>query len=381
MFLSGMIDLGVPLDVIHEAIAPLGMQAYRIEAGLRARHAITAASFTVHVDEDQPHRTWKHIDEMIASASLPAGVADRARIVFRRLAEAEGRVHGIPAEEVHFHEVGAVDAIVDIVGACACIAWLQPKRALCSPLPIGRGTIRAAHGVLPLPAPATVACLQGVPTYGVDVDGETVTPTGAAIVSALMDGFVHWPTMVVERMGFGSGSKDWPNHPNLVRMVLGTEPNQDHDVASGTHTVIETNIDDMTGELAGHAIRALLDLGALDVWVTPTTTKKGRPGLVLSVLADRHRAVAIEQGVLRETTSLGVRMVPVTRLERPREERQVTTRFGVIPVKVAGGGFGADQVKPEFDACVQAAKEHGVSVREVAAEASAAAWGNTKSLQ
>jgi pyridinium-3,5-bisthiocarboxylic acid mononucleotide nickel chelatase len=368
MFISGMLDLGVPLAVVQEAVSTLPLDGYRLEQGTRFRNGIAATSFDVHVDQDQPHRTWRDIDGMLGSAKLPQGVAERARAVFARLAEAEGQVHGISPNEVHFHEVGAVDAIVDIVGAAAMVTWLAPTNVLCSPLPMGHGTIRADHGVLPLPAPATVTCLRGVPTYGVDVEGEMVTPTGAAIISTFADGFVRWPSIEIERAGFGSGSKDWGDRPNLIRMVVGTETAEASASSSGTHTIIETNVDDMTGELAGHTIAKLMNLGALDVWATPSTTKKGRPGLVLSVLVGKPRAVELEQAVLRETTSLGVRLYDVTRLERPRTMSEVRTRFGLIPLKVAGGGFGADQVKPEFDACVKAAEEHGVTVREVLAE-------------
>jgi uncharacterized protein (DUF111 family) len=205
-----------------------------------------------------------------------------------------------------------------------------------------------------------------VPTYGVDVEGEMVTPTGAAIVATLADEFLRWPSIRIERTGFGSGSKDWGERPNLIRMIVGSEC-VDREDGSGTHTVIETNVDDMTGELAGHAIRMLMQQGALDVWVTPTTTKKGRPGLVLSVLVNKARVLEFEQALIRETTSLGVRSYDVTRLEMAREVSEVSTRFGLLPVKVASG-MGLRRAKPEFDACARAAEEHGVTVREVVAE-------------
>lgn len=367
MFISGLLDLGVPFDVLRDAVSALSLDGYRLERSTRSRSGITATAFDVIVERDQPHRHWNDIDAMLASCPLRDAVKSRARAVFRKLAEAEGHIHGIPPEQVHFHEVGAVDAIVDILGAAALLEWLAPSRVVCSPLPMGHGTIVAGHGVLPLPAPATVACLRGVPTYGVDVEGELVTPTGAAIVSTFADSFVRWPDMVIERDGFGSGTKEWPNRPNLIRMVVGRE-SDDSNVVSGTLTVLEANVDDMTGELAGHAVSALMAAGALDVWVTPSTTKKGRPGLVLSVLAAPGQESVLQRAVLEQTTSLGVRSYDVRRLERPRKMQSVSTRFGDIPVKVGGGGFGSDQVKPEFDACVRAAEDHGVTVREVVAE-------------
>jgi uncharacterized protein (TIGR00299 family) protein len=222
MFISGLLDVGVPFSVLQKTMDALPIDGFRMERGTRTRHGVVASSFDVHLDGAQGERHWSEIDAMIASAELPHSVISKAREIFRRLAEAESHVHGVPVCDVHFHEVGAVDAIVDIVGAAALVSYLAPSRIVCSPWPIGHGTVHARHGVLPLPAPATVACLRGVPTYGVDVEGELVTPTGAAIVATLADEFAHWPAMVVDRMGFGSGSMQWKTRPNLLRVVLGS---------------------------------------------------------------------------------------------------------------------------------------------------------------
>ena len=222
MIVSSLLDLGVPFDVLTEAIACLPINSgFTFERGTRVRNGIVASSFDVHVEGAQPERHWHEIDEMIRQAALPEAVTARARAIFRKLAEAEASIHGVSMRDVHFHEVGAVDAIVDIVGASALVSCIAPERIVCSPLPIGHGTIQARHGILPLPAPATVACLKGVPTYGVDLEGELVTPTGAAIVSTLADEFSRWPSMVVERTGFGSGAMEWSGRPNLLRVVLG----------------------------------------------------------------------------------------------------------------------------------------------------------------
>jgi uncharacterized protein (TIGR00299 family) protein len=370
MFVSSLLDLGVPLSVVESAVQTLPIEGYRLELGVRVRSGIGAASFDVHVNGPQPERTFREIASMLERSALNDSVGKLAVRIFSRLAHAEARVHHTAPDDVHFHEVGAVDAIVDIVAAAAMVTWLAPSEILCTPLPMGRGFVRARHGVLPLPAPATLHCLEGVPVYGVDVEGELVTPTGAAIVSTLASGFAQWPSMVVEHIGFGSGANEWGDRPNLLRSVLGSrnrEIKSSDDVTACA--VLETNVDDMTGELAGHVIRLLVGAGALDVWVTPTTTKKGRPGMVLSVLAEVDRRDALEQMILRETTSLGVRAYTVTRNTRPRVTEQVDTPYGAIPVKVSGGGSGSEQAKPEFDACAQAAERHGVPVREVAASA------------
>jgi hypothetical protein len=369
MFVAALLDMGVPMRVLSEALEVLPVRGYSLHRDMRWSSGIGATSFTVVVTEPQPERAWVDIDEMLASAQLPGRVRELAREVFRKLGEAEAHVHRTTLDRVHFHEVGAVDAIVDIVGACAMVAWLSPERLLCSPLPMGRGIVRARHGVMPLPAPAALQCLRGVPTYGVDVEGELVTPTGAALISTLAMGFTFWPSIVPEHIGFGAGTQQFAARPNLLRAVLGAASAAQWDEASGTHGVLEANVDDMTGELTGHAIRQLMSSGALDVWVTPTTTKKGRPGLVLSVLVESGNRSRVSEAILRETTTLGVRWTPVARVERPRREVVISTRYGDVPVKVASGAFGPEQGKPEFDACVRAAETYGVPVREVMAEA------------
>jgi uncharacterized protein (TIGR00299 family) protein len=278
----------------------------------------------------------------------------------------------MPLVDVHFHEVGAVDAIVDIVGAAASLVYLGAE-VVGAPLPMGRGFVKARHGILPLPPPATVECLRGVPTYGVDIDAELVTPTGAAILATAATRFERWPTFAPERVGFGAGQRELPDRPNLLRVVLGAPPGRGDDAPS--HVVLEANVDDLTGELAAHAIAALLSAGALDAWATPIVMKKGRPALTVAALAPQARADAVAATLLQETTTIGVRRIPVSRTERPRRTRTVNTAFGPISVKVSEGPFGPPQIKPEFDECAAAALAHGVPVREVIAAALVAARG------
>jgi uncharacterized protein (TIGR00299 family) protein len=373
MIVAALVDLGVPRNAVADALAVLPVTGFHVHFGTRERSGVVASAFEVHVDEKQPVRTYGAIRRMLDEAALPPGVKARAQRTFRRLAEAEARVHRSAIDDVHFHEVGSVDAIVDVVGSAAALEFVGAE-VLVSPLPMGRGFVKAAHGVLPLPAPATVECLAGFATYDGGIDFEFVTPTGAAIVGAQATGSVRWPTMAPERTGWGAGTAELRDRPNVLRVVLGTV-GADHPHSDATHVVVEANVDDATGELAGTWIEALLAAGALDAWATPITMKKGRPALTVSALAAAERVEAVAHAMLRETTSLGVRRYPVSRLERPRHVENVETPYGTIPVKVASGPFGPPQVKPEFDACLAAARSHGVPVREVLRAATAAANG------
>lgn len=369
MTIAALADLGVAPAVFEAAWSALPIEGYRVHFGHAARSGIVGCKVDVELDGTQPSRTYRDIATMLASASLTPEVKRLAQAIFRRLAESEAEMHRMPIDEVHFHEVGAVDAIVDVVGAAAGIAHLQAEVVL-SPLPMGHGFVRAQHGVLPLPAPATVRCLTGVPTYGVELEAELVTPTGAAIAATIARRFARWPHLLPEHVGFGVGTKRFPDRPNLLRVVLGAA--EAAEPTGLTHVVVEANVDDMTGELAGHAIACLLDAGALDAWAIPTTTKKGRPALTLCALGPAERGDHLANVLMRETTTIGVRFQPVSRRERPRETVEVSTDYGRIPVKVSGGPYGPAQVKPEFDRCAELAAAACVPVREVIRAALAA---------
>jgi uncharacterized protein (TIGR00299 family) protein len=363
MIIATLVDVGVPEDVITDSVAKLSLQGFHIHFGTRVRSGIVATSFDVHVDGKQPERTYGSIRKLLDAADLPEGVRARAHATFRRLAESEAKVHRMLIDDVHFHEVGAVDAIVDVVGSAAALDHLG-ARLLVSPLPMGHGRVRARHGILPLPPPAVVECLRGHPTYDGGIAFELVTPTGAAIVGAHCQGSPRWPSMTPERTGWGAGTADLPDRANLLRAVLGIDSDA---MATGpaTHVVLEANVDDATGELLGNCIDALIAQGALDAWAMPLTMKKGRPAYLLGAIAPSALADQVAGIMLRESTTIGVRRHDVARMERPRHIEQVDTRYGTIPVKVAGGPFGPLQRKPEFDACLDRAKAHGVSVREV----------------
>ena len=371
MTIAALVDLGVPFQVVQESVALLGLSGFQLELKPARGGAIGGSKFDVIVADAQPDRRYRAIDDMLGASSLSPGVKALARAIFLRLAKAEAAVHRSTLDSVAFHEVGAVDAIVDIVGAAACFDFLGAA-VVCSPLPMGRGSVLCQHGVLPLPAPATVACLEGVPTVDAGIEAELVTPTGAAIVASVARDYQAWPSFAPERIGWGFGTRVLPDRLNALRVILGSTLARVESPSSATHVVLEANVDDMTGELAAHALQNLLASGALDAWATPIVMKKGRPALTLSVIVERAAEQRLAEALLRETNSIGVRHTAVSRTERPRRFVQVSTEFGVIPLKVSEGPYGPARVKPEFDACAAAAATAGVPVGVVIAAALAA---------
>ena len=376
MTVAALIDLGVPFEVVSDAIASLGIAGVSVQVKPAQTGVIGGVRFVVVQEGQHPERSYREIVRLLDAAPLEPDTKQRAQAIFRRLAEAEAFVHRTDLDVVTFHEVGAVDAIADVVGAAAALAYLQAE-LVCAPLPMGHGSVVCRHGVLPLPAPATVACLRGVPTYDAKVEAELVTPTGAAIVGSQAQRFERWPSLEPQAIGWGAGTRQLPDRLNALRVVLGAPPTVAAQAGEATHHVIEANVDDMTGELASHAIAKLLEAGALDAWALPITMKKGRPGLVLSALATSATVSIIETVLLRETSSIGVRRISASRTERPRELIEVETEFGKLPVKIARGPYGPPQLKPEFDACAAAATLHQVPVRTVLAAALAAALASS----
>lgn len=368
MLIAAFLDLGVPQHVIERAIAATGLTGYRLEVGRRDKHAIAARAFDVIVDGDQPARDYAAIKQMLDVSSLDARVKKLAQHIFLRLGEAEAKVHRQPLGRVHFHEVGGVDAIADVVGASAAIAELGAIRVSIAPLPLGSGTTRGAHGAIPLPAPATMELLIGLPVRDVPIGSELVTPTGAAILRALAELYpAHHGTYTPRAIGYGAGKRDLADRPNVVRVILGDAPLQ-----STTLTMLEANLDDATGEVVAIAIEALMHEGARDAWAQPITMKKGRPAILLGVLCDDHHADALARTLLAQTGSLGVRRTRVERIERPRRFVEVETIYGPVRVKIAHGDGLPLVVHPELDVCRARAHEHNVPVREVIRAAIAA---------
>lgn len=385
MALGALLDADADLDEVVALVQRLDVDGWRLEVEPVLRGGVAATKAHVHLDRhDHHHRTWKDIRALLDGAALPPRVAARATAVFALLAEAEGALHRTHPDDVHFHEVGAVDAIVDVVGTCAALEVLDVDAVRCSPVSVGQGTVRAAHGTLPNPAPAVVRVLAavGAPVHGVDTGVELTTPTGAALVAGLVgsaEGFGPLPDLRLERTGFGAGTADPDGVVNATQVVLGT-------AATGSVTgsgsfgsagagqqvvVLEANVDDATGEVLADAVAALLAEGALDAWVTPVVMKKGRPAHVVAALVDPVRAAAVADRLRTATGSLGVRASTHERWPASRSMAEVEVDGHVVRVKVS-----TSRVKAEHDDVVAVADATGRPPLEVAARAEAAWWSS-----
>ncbi|MGD2174126.1 MAG: nickel pincer cofactor biosynthesis protein LarC [Candidatus Brocadiaceae bacterium] len=365
MCLGALVDAGVPLQYLRDVLAGLPVSGYSLTEERVRRGGVVATRVRVQLDggHDQPHRGLTDVLEIIAGGSLDEEVAEGSSAVFRRLAEAEGKVHGVGPEEVHFHEVGAVDAVCDIVGAVAGLRRLGVEAVKFSTVRLGGGTVRAAHGTLPVPAPATVELLRGLPTAGGPIDLELTTPTGAALLSTLGEPSPQWPPMMVETIGYGAGERDPAELPNVLRLAVGTESGAE--APADRVWVLETNLDDMTGEEVGYCTEVLLARGALDVFVTPVQMKKNRPGVQITVLCPPERLREMEKLLWRHTTTLGIRRLLWQRSRLARRTRTVTTPWGEVRVKVALLGEEVVRREPEYEDCREVAAQNDLAFREV----------------
>jgi hypothetical protein len=369
MLLAALLDAGADVGRLRAVPAALGLEGVEIGVEHVERQGIGALHVDVRADDDHTHRDYREIRGIVEAADLPDRARARSLDAFARLAVAEGRIHGVPADDVHLHELGAVDTLVDVCGAFVLLEDLGVERVACSPLPFARGLTRAAHGVLPLPAPAALGLLEGAPLVGVDTEAELVTPTGAAIAAVAVDEWGELPPLTLERVGYGAGTKDFPDRPNVVRLVLGTAAGP----SAGEVVLLETNLDDFVPELVPDAVERCFAAGALDVWVTPAQMKKGRPGFVLSALARPGIEAEIARALLEETSALGVRVARLSRYELAREERVVEIAGGSVRVKIATLDGRVVNVAPEHDDCAALAKESGRAVKSIWAEALARA--------
>lgn len=396
MIVGALRDAGVPEEVFAQAIAALHLPekwSWRFERG--SRGGISGWAFRVEAEQEtarvgpQAHhhethhhsallpahgRSYAAIRQMLESSCLAETVKSRALGVFRRIAEAEGRIHGVATDEVHFHEVGALDSIVDIVCACAGMESLAPQRVTAGTLVEGTGFVECAHGRFPLPAPATLEILRGIPLAQDTEPGERFTPTGAALLAEFCESFGPMPALRPMATGFGLGTRETPSRPNVLRLIVG-EAESCGDATADEVVQIEANLDDCSPELAAAAMEALFAAGALDVWFSPAFMKKNRPGCVLAALAPPSQAEALAQLLLEETTSFGVRMTSCRRAKLARTWREVETPFGHVKIKVGCGPHGFLRAAPEFSSCQEAARRAGVAVAEVFLAAQAAAQG------
>ena len=363
MTLGALVDAGFPLEVLRAELAKLDLTGYTLSSEKVRRSGISATKVHVVLDKkEQPARHLADISRIINGSSLSPVIQQKSLAIFHRLAEVEAKVHGTTPDRVHFHEVGAVDALVDIVGSVIGLEHLGITEIIGSPVNVGSGTVHMAHGKLPVPAPATVELLRNIPLYSSSITFELTTPTGAAIISTLAASFGLLPQMKVNRIAHGAGNKDFSGQPNVLRLMIGEFlPVYDED----TSTLIETNIDDMNPQLYDHVIEKLLAQGAQDAYLTPIIMKKGRPGILLSVLCDRKSSDAVLDTLFRETTSIGVRIRETGRKKLQREVRQVETSYGTVRVKISRRGDEIMTVTPEYDDCRRIADVEKVPVKEV----------------
>jgi uncharacterized protein (TIGR00299 family) protein len=368
MLIAALVHAGAAEEPLRELPARLGFSGVELRLQEVERHGIAACRVDVVGGDESAAEDWAALRAILEHASVAESVRERALAIFTRLAEAEAGVHGVDVEAIHFHELSSVDTIVDVVGAVTLVEELGLQRIVCSPLPVGRGVVSTAHGVLPLPAPATSELLVHAPVYGVDTERELVTPTGAALASGLADAWGPLPAMTLERIGYGAGARDMTELPNVTRVFVGREA-----IVGGEVVLLETNLDDLLPELVPDAVEHLVAAGALDVWTAPAFMKKGRPGVVLSALARPEAEAAVAQAILRETTALGVRVARLSRYELEREQRAVDVDGRSIRVKVGRLDGLIVNVAPEHDDCVAVARETGTPVKAVWAATLAAA--------
>ncbi|GAA1968267.1 nickel pincer cofactor biosynthesis protein LarC [Catenulispora subtropica] len=359
MLLAALLDAGAPTAAVHAAIAATGLDGWDLTTEHVTGHGLTATRVHVRVTDRAAERRAAELITLASSAE-PAPVAATAVTALRAIAEAEARIHGTDPASVHLHELGDHDTLVDIVGVAAALHALGVDEVVCAPLPLGTGRVNSAHGLIPAPAPATLALLDGADVTGSDIPGETVTPTAAALLRAIGARYGTAPAMTLRATGYGAGTRRLADRPNVAVVTLGERPAD----ADETVTVLETNLDDVTGELLGYVIAHLLDAGALDAWTTPAVMKKGRPGHVLHVLSRPQDADRLQEAVFTETGTLGVRRLGTTRTVAPRTFE--TVDVGGLPVRVKHGPHGG---KPEHDDLVDAAEKLGLPLRIVAEHA------------
>jgi uncharacterized protein (TIGR00299 family) protein len=379
MVLGALIDAGAPVEAIRAALDSLKLPIkLELERVIRCGFAATKA--TIEAADQEDYRFLPDVEAILAKGALSRKQHDLALAIFRRIAAAEAAVHGMPIERVHFHEVGALDSIADIVGSAVGLDLLGVERFTSSPVPTGTGTVKAAHGVMPVPTPGTLELLKGVPLAPSKVEFELTTPTGAAILTTVVKEFVATPSMTVERVGHGAGTKDFLDRPNILRLMVGLA-NPDRKGGGGPHpvadvpgspeqdtvVVLETNLDDVAPEVIGYCTERLFAAGALDVFVVQGQMKKGRPGFMVSVICEPSRVADLEAVLFSETATFGVRRHTAERSKLSREAITVETPWGPVKAKRGrrGEGDGFEVITPEYEDCARIAREHGVPLREV----------------
>lgn len=364
MILGALIAAGVDVAALHSELNKLGLPEFELKVSKADRSGISAVHVDVVIPDEKDRRHLPEIERIIAESSLSRVTKDRSTAIFRRLAEAEAAVHGIDLEKVHFHEVGGLDAIIDIVGSCIGFEMLGIERFACSKVHVGSGFVDMAHGKFPVPPPAVVELLKGIPIYSTEIEGELMTPTGAAIISTICDSYIAIPELVPEVSGYGAGTREYKNFPNVLRLLIGRTQRQAECVENVT--ILETNIDDLSPQILGHVMDKAFEVGALDCWFTPIQMKKNRPATKVSILCTPTEEMPMLDMLYRETSTIGIRIQRMERHRLERETRTVATEYGDIDIKTAFISGEAVNSQPEFDDVKAAAAAHGVSVKTVA---------------
>ena len=360
MVLGALIDCGLDIKMLRKELAKLDLKDYAVSAAKDERHHIVGTNLSVRFKESKHHRTFKDIKTLISRSRLSQRVKDLSISIFANLAKAEAKIHGCKPDDVHFHEVGAIDSIVDIVGTAIGVEHLGIEKVYASPLPLGTGWVNTSHGRMPVPAPATLELLTGVPTAKSFVRAELTTPTGAAIIKTLAENFGSMPEMKIAKTGYGIGDKDFKEIPNILRINLG-------EVSSGPERllVLETNIDDMNPQIYEYLMAKLFKNGALDVFLVPIQMKKGRPAILLKVLSPANKKDALMDTIFKETTTIGIRSYEVDRYCLERSIKEVSTPYGKVKVKISQKGGEAINIQPEYEDCKKIAEKKNLSLKDV----------------
>jgi uncharacterized protein (TIGR00299 family) protein len=369
MILGSLLDLGLSLDVLSAELSKLSVQNFKLSAKKVHKANIAATQFEVEAGHEPVHRNYSVIEKIINESQISPNVRERATRIFYRLAEAEAKVHGTTLDRVHFHEVGAVDAIVDIVGACVGLEWLGVQEIYASALNVGRGSVESAHGVLPVPAPATAELLRGIPIYSNQVSGELVTPTGAAILTTVCQGYGELPPLKVQKVGYGAGTRDNAEVPNVLRVIQGEMSGRlqrgEASEAETTVLVVEANIDDMNPQIYGHLQERLFALGVLDMFACPVQMKKNRPGILVTVVTPLPLLEEVSEVFFRETTTIGIRYHEARRKVLERQAEVIESEFGKVNVKVSKLNGRIVNFSPEYEDCRRIANEQNVPYKWV----------------
>jgi uncharacterized protein (TIGR00299 family) protein len=362
MFLGALIDAGASADSLSDQLAGLHLDEFELRVKTVTKNGFQATKVDVLVGKQPPERHLPEILEIVKKSALPATIRERAEAIFQHIGKVEAGIHNKSLEQIHLHELGGTDTIVDVTGTLLALDMLDISRVHASTIPVGSGFIEGAHGQIPLPAPATLGLLQGLPIHGLDIQAELVTPTGAALLAGLVDEFGPPPAMVIDAVGYGAGTRDLPI-PNLLRVLIGT-PSPEEKMIQKLVT-LETNLDDQIPEVYPYVMERLFQAGALDVCIIPIQMKKNRPGVQIQVLADPAQSEVLKNILFQETTTLGIRERQVDRYALPRKTQRVATAYGEVRLKIAQTSSGDIKISPEYEDCRKLASEKGVPLREI----------------